>query len=854
MANSKKKTTTSGKKNTGNKKKTQTKKKSAAMTKKEQEQRRVIRDNVVMICVTVIAVLLFAGMLGYCGNFGAYCTQLLYGLFGRLAIAFPILLFALCAYVYAMRDKKGKYFKPALCAVLYVLLCLLAQLLWGNYVKGIGLSSIVNYSANTHLGGGLFGGALEIPIRSLFGLSGTILIDIAAIIVCLILLTGRNLIGSVANSTSKAYHKSKEGAAVRKEEKQRQKAEQTKLLEQREKAAKAKQEAARKQKEQREERIKQSRMYHKVDGVSLDTKIEDPDLGKKAKAAVASAQSAGIQIATPEPVIEEKEPIIYEEELSYDEIVEQEAQMPVEEKIDKPNEIVMDEPDEMLQIDSSTEDAYVFPPIELLQKPQSASGGNGKSALENQRKLQDTLKSFNVDVEVTGYQEGPTVTRYELLPAPGVKVSKIVSLADDLKLALAAAEIRIEAPIPGKSAIGIEVPNKNRSMVAFREVIDTPEFKNHKSNIVFAAGKDINGNIIVADIQKMPHLLIAGATGSGKSVCINTIVMSILYHASPSEVKLIMIDPKVVELSVYNGIPHLAAPVVTDPKKAAAALQWAVREMTDRYQRFAQENVRKIDEYNAKAQKVNASKEKVMEVLPHLVIIVDELADLMMVASKEVEEAICRLAQLARAAGIHLVIATQRPSVDVITGLIKANIPSRIAFATSSGTDSRTVLDMSGAEKLLGNGDMLYFPQNLTKPKRVQGAFISDEEVSKVTEFLKNNNEDQSYNEDISNHELQSSIMPSAAASQSGPSDDRDELFADAGRYLIESEKGSIGSLQRKFRIGFNRAARIVDQLSDAGVVGPEEGTKPRQVQMTIEQFEAILNGDVSDNEGEQEE
>ena len=504
-------------------------------------------------------------------------------------------------------------------------------------------------------------------------------------------------------------------------------------------------------------------------------------------------------------------------------------------------EAAEEENDEIEISDTASEaEEYRFPSMELLARPALSGSGRDEFAYQNQKKLQDTMQSFGVNVTVTGFQQGPTVTRYELLPAAGVKVSKILSLSDDLKLALAAADIRIEAPIPGKSAIGIEVPNKTRVTVSLRELIDTEAFANHKSKIAFAAGKDINGNVILADIQKMPHLLIAGATGSGKSVCINTIIMSILYKARPDEVKLIMIDPKVVELSVYNGIPHLLTPVVTDPKKAASALNWAVAEMTRRYQLFAAESVRDIKAYNAKARKKNAEMEEIAEILPQIVIIVDELADLMMVAPSEVEDAICRLAQLARAAGLHLVIATQRPSVNVITGLIKANMPSRIAFSVSSGVDSRTILDMNGAEKLLGNGDMLYYPQGLSKPLRVQGAFVSDDEVSAVVEAVKENNEKPEYNEEISNHEIVSSGSSSAAA-ESG--EERDELFQQAGRFLIEANKGSIGSLQRKFRIGFNRAARIVDQLEEAGVLGPEEGTKPRQILMTIEEFESLVTG-----------
>lgn len=482
--------------------------------------------------------------------------------------------------------------------------------------------------------------------------------------------------------------------------------------------------------------------------------------------------------------------------------------------------------------------AYKFPPISLLKKnPGAASGGKAEYRMTAQR-LQETLLTFGVKVTITDISCGPTVTRYELQPEQGVKVSKIVSLSDDIKLNLAAADIRIEAPIPGKAAIGIEVPNKEAGSVYFRELVESKEFKESQSAISFGVGKDIAGKTIIADIAKMPHMLIAGATGSGKSVCINTIIMSILYKAKPEDVRLIMVDPKVVELSVYNGIPHLLLPVVTDPKKAAGALNWAVNEMTDRYKKFAAMQVRNIKGYNDVVVKKN--KEGIdppMEKLPQIVIIIDELADLMMVAPGEVEDAICRLAQLARAAGIHMVIATQRPSVNVVTGLIKANIPSKIAFAVSSGIDSRVIIDMNGAEKLLGKGDMLYFPSNLPKPLRVQGAFVSDEEVENVVSFLKENAEEVSYDESIAQATVSQESMPGSSKGD----DERDSLFADAGRFVIENEKGSIGSLQRHFKIGFNRAGRIMDQLADAKVVGPELGTKPRKVEMTMEEFETLL-------------
>ncbi len=483
---------------------------------------------------------------------------------------------------------------------------------------------------------------------------------------------------------------------------------------------------------------------------------------------------------------------------------------------------------------------YIFPPISKLAKGQKGAGGDSARELkETAQKLQQTLQNFGVRVTVTDISQGPSVTRFEMQPEQGVKVSKIVGLSDDIKLNLAATDIRIEAPIPGKAAVGIEVPNKENMTVALRDLIESKEFKDFPSKLAFAVGKDIGGKVVVADIAKMPHMLIAGATGSGKSVCINTLIMSILYKAHPDDVKLIMVDPKVVELSVYNGIPHLLIPVVTDPKKASGALQWGVAEMTDRYQKFADFNVRDLKGYN---KKVEAMKDKGDEnapaKMPQIVIIVDELADLMMVCPGEVEESICRLAQLARAAGIHLVIATQRPSVDVITGLIKANMPSRVAFSVSSGTDSRTILDMVGAEKLLGKGDMLFYPQGYTKPARVQGAFVSDKEVSDVVEFLKNQTLGNIYSPDI---QEKITTMGSGAGASSGDGGEKDQYFVEAARFIIEKDKASIGMLQRMFKIGFNRAARIMDQLCEAGVVGEEEGTKPRKVLMSQEQFEQYI-------------
>lgn len=475
--------------------------------------------------------------------------------------------------------------------------------------------------------------------------------------------------------------------------------------------------------------------------------------------------------------------------------------------------------------------SYTFPPISLLGKDTSTGGVESKAAmLATAKKLEETLKSFGVDAKVLQINRGPTVTRYELSPSQGVKVSKIVNLSDDIALNLAANGIRIEAPIPGKAAVGIEVPNKKARSVYLRTVLESDEFKNFPSKLAFALGQDIAGNAVVTDIDKMPHLLIAGATGSGKSVCINTLITSIIYKAKPDEVKLLLVDPKVVELSVYNGIPHLLIPVVTDPKKAAGALNWAVREMLARYNDFAEHSVRDIKGFNKMKQEKGET-----DLMPQIVIIIDELADLMMAAPGEVEDSICRLAQMARAAGIHLIIATQRPSVDVITGVIKANIPSRLAFAVSSGIDSRTIIDSVGAEKLLGKGDMLFYPVGMSKPVRIQGAFVTDKEVENIVDFLKKHR-DADYDTAVMN-EISSSVKAGDG------NEEHDEYFEKAIELVIEKEKASVSMLQRQFRIGYNRAARLMDELEASGIVGSEDGSKPRRVLMTASEYEAQMNG-----------
>lgn len=473
---------------------------------------------------------------------------------------------------------------------------------------------------------------------------------------------------------------------------------------------------------------------------------------------------------------------------------------------------------------------YSKPSIELLKKPFPPGNVSLSGDLkEKARKLENTLRNFNVDAKVLQVTQGPAVTRYEIQPNVGVKVNSIVRLADDIALNLEAKSIRIEAPIPGKAAVGIEVENDNINMVTLREIIDSREFKSAKSKITFAVGKDIAGKAIVTDLKSMPHLLIAGSTGSGKSVCINSIITSILYKANPDEVKLVLVDPKVVELGNYNGIPHLLIPVVTEPTKAAAALNWAVAEMTDRYKKFAENSVRDLESYN-EVMKASGQKDQKM---PQIVIIIDELADLMMAAPSQVEESICRLAQMARAAGMHLIVATQRPSVDIITGVIKANIPSRIAFAVSSQFDSRTILDMSGAEKLVGKGDMLFNPLGMGKPIRVQGTFISDSEVHNVIEYVKSQVLQAEYSGDVINTIEKGNLHESKQ-------DDGDELLHEAIECVVMAGQASVSMLQRRFRIGYNRAARIVDMMESRGIVGPQDGSRPRQVLMTEEELELM--------------
>lgn len=775
-----------------------------------------ISVEIAMILLFAVAVLLMLSNFGICGSVGNIIGKFFFGVFGCMAWIFPIALFF--GAVFVMANHKNPLFLKKMAGWFLAWLGSngLIHLLTHGYSKGDTVSGYYTAGAAHKMGGGIVGGGIAKGLCIAFGTVGAYVILAVAVLIAVVIIAQKPLLTPIKNKSAKAYQNAKENHMRKREHTGTIAFDQIKLKKEEKEAADS-------------------------NPQNDDTKIARFDNEY-------STEDHPLPEAYPvSPMPQEPEvPELVIQRAKQDELFPDMHEIQPREKNKNPKSSAREIEQGINSIKgeiSRTETEkkeYQFPPITLLQRGERGSSGDSDQYLrETAAKLQTTLHNFGVNVTITNVSCGPTVTRYELQPEQGVKVSKIVSLTDDIKLNLAAADIRIEAPIPGKAAVGIEVPNATNSPVMLRDLIESKEFKKFPSDLAFAAGKDIAGKTIVADIGKMPHLLIAGATGSGKSVCINTLIMSILYKSSPEDVRMIMIDPKVVELSVYNGIPHLFIPVVTDPKKAAGALNWAVAEMTDRYNKFAEYNVRDLKGYNAKIEQIkDIEDENKPKKMPKIVIIVDELADLMMVAPGEVEDAICRLAQLARAAGIHLIIATQRPSVNVITGLIKANMPSRIAFAVSSGVDSRTILDMNGAEKLLGKGDMLYYPQNYQKPARLQGAFVSDKEVGSVVEFLaQNKTESPAENEQITK------MMNAGAAQQSGmdAASDIDAYFVDAARFIIEKDKASIGMLQRMFKIGFNRAARIMDQLSDAGVVGPEEGTKPRKVLMSMEEFENYI-------------
>ncbi|MEQ2549114.1 DNA translocase FtsK 4TM domain-containing protein [Dorea ammoniilytica] len=807
-------------------KKKSTSKKTTGKTTKKAGENFVI-DEIIIWIVLAVSILLLISNFGFGGTLGASASAFLMESFGAGAYLVPFLLFGVTAFLVSNKHNRIAYWKSGAAVICFLILC--------------GLFELISDA------GGTVGGSLADILSPALGVAGTYVILIIMMIIGIVIITGRSVLKGVKKQSDRAYSHAKESNTRRREASARRREERRTAREEKElEQAKAEKKTASKRKDRH------------VEGVSFDTTLSgrSPEMKEmkadELKTDIPSAvqpntkdtQDLVINRTQPEMAAQPDDlPDPFDTDSAVESLAESKA-LAKRSRKKAGADAIAQETASVAQAVSENEvknETYHTPPFSLLTRGKKGGGDSDTHLRETAGKLQDTLHSFGVNVTVTNVSCGPSVTRYELQPEQGVKVSKIVGLADDIKLNLAAADIRIEAPIPGKAAVGIEVPNKENSAVMLRDLLESTEFKNSASNVSFAVGRDIAGRCVVADIAKMPHLLIAGATGSGKSVCINTLIMSILYKASPDQVRLIMVDPKVVELSVYNGIPHLMIPVVTDPKKAAGALNWAVAEMTRRYQAFAEHQVRDMKGYNEKVSQLESDENgNKPDTMPQIVIIVDELADLMMVAPGEVEESICRLAQLARAAGIHLVLATQRPSVNVITGLIKANMPSRIAFSVSSGVDSRTIIDMNGAEKLLGKGDMLFYPSGYQKPVRVQGAFVSDKEVQKVTDYLKDHNGDVAYSQEVVEH-MNSSTTGGNMMSGSDSASERDAYFVDAGKLIIDKEKASIGMLQRMFKIGFNRAARIMDQLCEAGVVGPEEGTKPRKVLMSMEEFEHYI-------------
>ncbi|MBD5495517.1 MAG: DNA translocase FtsK [Lachnospiraceae bacterium] len=860
-----------------------------------------IRNEILLIACLALAVILFLCNFGIVGKVGNAVSSFMFGIFGLMAYVAPVIIFLAIAFGMSNIGNNIATRKLIAGLVIFFLISMIFELVSVKYTDADTYQIVEIYKrcSENRSGGGIIAGSAAFALHKMLGMAGTVLALIVIGIICAVIVTDKSFIGGVKTQGRKVYERSMEDAAYRRE-RAREKREAMEERRAREKELKL-------QQEEEKENEKILRMDKKVSGVMIDTALsnnlnKESEAAEKIRDDLHEI-TLNEEPYDGDPVIRRQESYhfienrsddmdeihIYEDNLAYEETREIEeigneeirneeiekdrieaqritihkeeitpkdtyrerpvAKLPerrntVEDTTETTEETTAASNGFSRDVSKKTPREYHFPPYNRLVKGK----GKNRSSMDRELKetavrLQQTLGTFGVKVTVTDISQGPSVTRFELQPEQGVKVSKIVGLADDIKLNLAATDIRIEAPIPGKAAVGIEVPNKETSGVALRDLLESEEFRNFPSKLAFAVGKDIGGKTVVADIAKMPHMLIAGATGSGKSVCINTIIMGILYKAHPDDVKLIMIDPKVVELSVYNGIPHLLIPVVTDPKKAAAALHWGVAEMTDRYKKFADYNVRDLAGYNKKVESMKADGDAdAPKKMPQILIIVDELADLMMVSPGEVEESICRLAQLARACGIHLIIATQRPSVDVITGLIKANMPSRVAFAVSSGVDSRTILDMVGAEKLLGKGDMLFYPQGYPKPARIQGAFVSDKEVSDVVDFLKNQEIGNVYDEDV--EEKIKSMGSSGSDGGSGgidSSSEYDQYFAEAGRFIIEKDKASIGMLQRAFKIGFNRAARIMDQLCEVGVVGEEEGTKPRKILMSLDEFEQLV-------------
>ena len=787
-----------------------------------------LASEIVLLFCLLLSILIFISNFGFGGSLTKGLSDIIFGIFGISAFVFPIVLTAVVFFIVSSSRIRYVPCKVAAFVLFILTLCLVAQLFDAGNSANYDIAGLFLYARRTHHGGGFFGGILYKLLYPSIGTPGIVILSVFLFIVCGVLLTGKSFLRLLSSKSSELVSNAKSEIRERKES------------------------------ENHPKRRKTDAFIMPVLEAGGDTKEKKSASRRKTeKKKVLPAEEVPAAedavIAPEEPPVSDIKPETVPEKLFAEK--EEEKQEFSVEKVEEKQEVKAEPLKESDFNVLNEDDHFTLPPIRLFKKnTERGDTGSAQVLRETAQNLQNTLKSFGVSVNITDVSRGPAVTRYEFRPEAGVKVSRILSLADDIKLNLAVNDIRIEAPVPGKAAIGIEVPNAKKSSVLIRDLFESQEMLSAKAPLAFAAGKDVSGKVIVADLSKMPHMLISGTTGSGKSVFTNSILITFLYRCKPQDVRFIIIDPKVVEFGIYNGIPNLVIPVVTDPKKAAGALNWAVSEMTLRYKKFADMHVRDLDSYNKCIEEKQyefslEEGDEVPERLPRIVIIIDELADLMMVAAKEVEEAICRLAQLARAAGIHMIIATQRPSVDVITGLIKANVPSRVALTVASGTDSRTILDMNGAEKLLGNGDMLFYPSDYPKPLRVQGAFVSDKEISDVVNYLKSQNNNVNYDESIIK-KIESSTAVSEPVSEQTDDDGRDELFWEAGQLICDKQKASIGSLQRVFRIGFNRAARIMDQLCDANVVGPEQGTKPREILMTPEEFEALRHKVPEETEG----
>ena len=789
-------------------------------------KKRASNIDLAIVALIILSILLCVLIYGKSGIVGIKLNEILGGMMGIIKYILPIGTFAVGIKM-ALDDDEYLTSKLTQYAVLLISIAILMS----AWEINSGEMTVLDKNMNTIVkdayslgmqdkGGGALGAILAVPLAKLLSPIGAIILCIGVVIMLAVFTFGINISEIINNFVEKTEEEREERLERKqqiKEEKQKTKQEsRQEMLENKRKAKELQKEQARREALDEEDVGEQIKINF---GGRI---LEEED--KKGRKKYDHKNDDLTPLTKETKKAQTIQPDVIENNLFRQE---------EEKKEDKTKEVLQLEHAMVVE-----DENYEYPPIELLSKPDKKKlKGGAKALTDTATKLQKTLYSFGVSAKVENVSVGPAITRYELKPAEGVRVSKIANLADDIALNLAAETIRIEAPIPGKQAVGIEVPNKEKEAVHLREVLESEEFQNNKSKLTVALGKDVAGNIQLADIAKMPHVLIAGSTGSGKSVCINTIISSIIYNAKPSEVKMVMVDPKVVELSVYNGIPHLLIPVVTDPKKAAGALAWAVQEMDNRYNLFASKGVRDIKGYNKAIEK-----EEGQGKLPQIVIIVDELADLMMVAAKDVEEAICRLAQKARAAGMHLVIATQRPSVDVITGLIKANVPSRIAFAVSSQVDSRTILDSVGAEKLLGKGDMLFFPTGFPKPVRVQGAFVSDEEVEKIVGFVKQNGT-ANYSEDIletieNNNKTEKELMQEQAED-----DETDPFLMDAIDAVVEQGTASTSFIQRRFKVGYARAGRIIDQMEERGIISGYQGSKPREVLMSKERLDELKMG-----------